>query len=149
MTITAGPNTSAEVTIICFDGEYTLALKGKQIDELQRVCGAGIGAIVRRVVAGEFYWRDISETIRLALIGGSAGKISDVRALEIINTYVDGKALMLPKPPAPGEETGRDPSSPYNVARAVLDAVFFGMPELMKLSPQDDAKKKTETASQT
>ncbi len=141
MTTTAGPNTSAEVTIICFDGEHTLALKGKQIDELQRVCGAGIGAIVRRVVGGDFFYRDISETIRLALIGG--GKVTDVRALEIINTYVDGKAMMLPKPPAPGEETGRDPSSPYNVARAVLDAVFFGMPELAKLAPQDGEKKKT------
>lgn len=147
MTVTAGPNTSAEVTIVCFDGEHKLALKLKQIDELQRVCGAGLGVIVRRVTTGEFYSRDISETVRLALIGGG---MPDVRALEIINTYVDGKALMLPRPPLPGEETGRDPSSPYNVARAVLDAAFFGMPELAKLAPDTGpAKKKTEATAKS
>lgn len=142
MTASAGPNTSAEVVLVCFDGEHKFALKLKQIDELQRVCGAGLGAIVRRVVGGDFYARDISETIRLGLIGAG---MPDVRALEIVNTYVDGKAIMQPLPIPGSKSPERDPSSPYNVARAILDAAFFGMPELSKLSTES-SKKKTKAA---
>lgn len=45
-------------------------LKPELINELERKTGAGIGILFRRVIAGQFHLADISETIRLALIGG-------------------------------------------------------------------------------
>lgn len=131
-------NTSAEIVLLCFDGEHKFALKLKQIDELQRLCGAGLGAIAKRVMAGDFHVRDIYDTIRLGLIGGG---MDPVDALRLVNLYVEAKALMLPKPVENG------PSSPYLVARSVLEAAYFGTPELSKLAPDDGSKKKTVTAT--
>jgi hypothetical protein len=42
------------------------------VRELENVTGTGIGALYRRVVAHDFNLAAITETIRLALIGGGA-----------------------------------------------------------------------------
>lgn len=116
------PNTSAEVTLKWADGSYLFALKGKQIEELQRVCGfnkepVGIAVIADRVFRGHYYHLDIVETIRLALIGGGTPA---VRARDLIDTYVVDQ---------PYDRPG-DPSSPLKTATAILDAVFFGVAEI-------------------
>lgn len=43
-----------------------------EIEELERLCGAGIGAIMLRLATQGFYAADIRETVRLGLEGGGA-----------------------------------------------------------------------------
>ena len=52
------------------DAERSFALTPILIEELERKTGAGIGAVAKRLFAGQFSHRDMLETIRLALIGG-------------------------------------------------------------------------------
>lgn len=114
---------SSSVTIDCFDGAYTFALKGKQIEELQRLCNAGLGEIGQRIMSGNWYIADISQTIRMGLIGG--GDVAPTRATELIQTYVDGCPI------APEN----DPSGPLEIARAIIEATFFGLSEVADEKP--------------
>lgn len=130
-------NTSAEVILPWADNiahGYKFALKLKQLDELQRVCGGpgvgDLGAIVERVFTGRAAIRDIHETIRLGLIGGGT---EDVRAAQLVATYVDGKPLAEPD----------NPSAPLAVAKSILGAVWFGLSELTG----DDGTKKDRAAA--
>lgn len=137
-------NTSAEVVLKWGDGRYKFALKAKQIGELQRKCDAGLGLIVERVMRGHFYYADIYDTIRLGLIGGGNEKVDSVRALELVELYVDGKALAQPQGNGADGITG--PGSALTVARAILQAAYFGMPELEEVLPKEAgavSKKKT------
>src|SRR5579863_239402 len=52
------------------DAERDFALTPVLIEELERLCGAGIGAIAKRLFSGQFSHRDMLQTIRLGLIGG-------------------------------------------------------------------------------
>lgn len=73
------------------DGEYTFALPLPQLRELQRNTDIGIGGLYRRVTKGvyavgdktlfrtdeaEFYALDLTETIRLGLLGGGKGLVN-------------------------------------------------------------------------
>ena len=51
------------------DGEKTFALTIPLIQELERTTGHGVGAIFRRVQAQDFGIQEITEVIRLGLIG--------------------------------------------------------------------------------
>jgi len=110
-------NTSAEVLLKWGDGEYVFRLRIKEIDELQRVCNAGFGEVAQRIMTGMPYYRDVYDTIRLALIGGG---MSPVRAQQLVETYVDQRPLADPS----------DPSSPLKTAIAIMQAKFFGLSEL-------------------
>lgn len=117
-------NTSAEVTLEWADGHYTFALKAKQIEELQRKCAipalgvsGGLGAIGQRLFSGEWFYADISETIRMGIIGGG---VAPVRANELIATYVDGCPLC----------PDNDPSGPLRTAQAIIGAAFYGLDEI-------------------
>jgi hypothetical protein len=59
-----------------------------EIGELERLSGAGLGAIYWRVVAMQWKWDDIRETIRLGLIGGGATE-PDATALAL--HYLDDR----------------------------------------------------------
>jgi hypothetical protein len=113
----AQPNISAEVELTWADGTYLFALKLKQIEELQRLCNAGLGEIAQRLLV-ERRWRvsDIVETIRLGLIGGG---MPAVRARELVDTYVDGHPLADP----------RNAANPLATAQAVIMAAYFGVAE--------------------
>ncbi|MDY8111175.1 gene transfer agent family protein, partial [Fulvimarina sp. 2208YS6-2-32] len=52
------------------DGDFDFALQPDQIAELERLTGVGIGALCRRLFAGDFAYSDLTNTLRLALIGG-------------------------------------------------------------------------------
>lgn len=105
---------SAEIELEWADGTYLFALKAKQVEELEHVCGEGIGRICMRVFSGsDFKYKNVRETIRLGLIGGG---VPPVDATKLVATYVDG---------CPIDPQG-DPSSPYKTARAILQAVYFG-----------------------
>ena len=54
------------------DGDRDFALPAKMILELERKRSIAFGALLNRVRAGQFYFDDVAETIRLALIGGGA-----------------------------------------------------------------------------
>lgn len=114
------------------DGEYRFALPLAQIDELQRKCGAGIGAIFARTIKGahrrdddiilapgqaEFYAADIIETVRQGLIGGKGG-------------IVDGKAVEVTPPIANRLITSYVLNQPlshaWELAVAILGAVIVG-----------------------
>lgn len=118
---------SAEVTLTWGDGTYTFALKAKQIEELQNVCGkVGLGAIYQRVMLGVWLFGDLRHTIRLGLIGGGVGP---VRALELVNTYVGSDEKIVPL--VAGED------SPENVAKSILGAVMHGFED--KERPKGEA----------
>ncbi len=103
------PNIAAEVELAWADGTYLFALKLKQIEELQRLCGAGLGEIAQRLlVQRRWYAGDVVETIRLGLIGGG---LPAVRARELVDTYVDGHPLADPRDPANPLATARGRSS--------------------------------------
>ncbi|MGJ3264876.1 MAG: gene transfer agent family protein [Salinarimonas sp.] len=100
---------TAREPVVAFvgDGEYPLALGPAEIVELERKCGSGIGAIAKRLFAGQFSHADLAETIRLALIGGGE---TPKNAAAISETYVAGRPI----------------SETYETAVLILDAVWFG-----------------------
>jgi hypothetical protein len=54
--------------------------------ELEAKTDAGIGELFRRAVANHYRFREITETIRLALIGGCA---APVEAARLVTAYVE------------------------------------------------------------
>jgi hypothetical protein len=114
---------SAEVVLDWADGSYNFALKAKQIEELEHLTGVGIGRLSARVTGEtDFYYRDVRETIRLALIGGGTPA---TEATRLVNAYVDGQPLQ------PLDAKGvPHPDGPLLMARAILGAVRFGFERL-------------------
>jgi hypothetical protein len=66
------------------DGEHRFALTDEMIRELESLAGVGIGALYLRAVAMQFALADISEVIRLGLIGGGA---TPEEAHRLVHTY--------------------------------------------------------------
>ncbi|MCQ0986029.1 gene transfer agent family protein [Jiella marina] len=89
------------------DSEHDFALQSDQIAELERVTGTGIGALCKRVFNRDFRFADVSETIRLALIGGG---FDPQEAAALVNAYV---------PMAPLEQS-------ISLAVDILAVLFFG-----------------------
>jgi len=58
-----------------------------ELGALERVCGAGIGAIALRLIGHQFYAADIWETIRLALQGGG---LAEIDASAIVRGFREG-----------------------------------------------------------
>ena len=89
------------------DGERTFALSPALIEELERVCGAGIGAIAKRLFSGQFRHADILQVIRLGLIGG--GEKPQVAA-SLIQVYAAAQPI----------------SEVLPLAVSILETLFFG-----------------------
>lgn len=66
-------------------------LTPEMIVELERVTGAGIGGLSRRIFSGDFHRHEIVSTVRLALIGGGE---TPENAAALIAAYVDPRPLM-------------------------------------------------------
>ena len=134
------------------DGQYLFALPLKQIDELQRKTGIGIGGLLQRVMKGctaaegkiwgnpmlaEFYALDLVETIRQGLIGGNHGVVDGseiavppLLANKLIDNYVANQPL----------------SQSWNIAAAVLGAAVMGYDPPKKGEPaQARARKPKKT----
>lgn len=89
------------------DGERTFTLTPTLIEELERVTGAGIGAVAKRLFSGQFSHADMLQTIRLALIGG--GEKPQVAA-SLVATYGAARPINEVLP----------------LAVAILEVAFFG-----------------------
>lgn len=98
-------NYKGEVTAPFGDGEYTFRLTVSGVLELQEKCGAGFAEIYSRSLQGRWDMRDVSEALRLGLIGGGM-KATDAKKL------VDSYVLPL--------------ADSSQVARLVLSGVMFG-----------------------
>ncbi|MBS0250707.1 MAG: gene transfer agent family protein [Proteobacteria bacterium] len=81
------------------DQERALKLTPNLILELERTTGVGIGILSKRTFAAQFHYRDLTETIRLGLIGGGE---TPERAAELIQTYVTDRPLSEVLPHAVG-----------------------------------------------
>lgn len=75
-----------EVNLEIGDGEHLCKLTLKTIAELQEKCDAGIGVIYMRVMKHEFTAVDVTETVRLGLIGGG---MSGTDARKLMDRYLD------------------------------------------------------------
>jgi hypothetical protein len=93
------------------DAEYDFdLLEPELINELERKTGTGIGALFQRVISGQFHLAEISETIRLALIGGgNAPQEADA----LVKAYLTNPSL------APS----------HALAVAILDRLYSGPTE--------------------
>jgi hypothetical protein len=100
-----------EVELEFGDGSYLFKLNVKNIAELQEKCGAGIGEIYGRILSGAYRLEDLTETVRLGLIGGG---IEGPAARKLIERYT------------PGQDTARALEWWHKTAYAVIAACIHG-----------------------
>jgi Protein of unknown function (DUF3356). len=98
-------NHQAEVVLFFGDQEYLFRLTVKQIIELEEKCQAAFGVIYHRLMNGIFTVNDVTETIRLGLIGGG---LEPIKAAKLTERY------------------GIPLAESHQVARLVIGAVMFG-----------------------
>lgn len=127
---------SAEVELAWGPGVYTFGLKAKQIEELEKTMGVGIGRITARAQSNvDFYFRDVRETIFFGLIGGG---MSPIEAKGLVETWVDGYPI---------EPLGKDgvplPSGNLMTARAILGAWRYGWEDLPEAAPTGEQETRT------
>lgn len=103
------------------DGRYTFRLAWAELEQLQEACDAGPYVILNRLIDGSWRVADISNVIRLGLIGGG---MAPLVALKKIRSYVEGFA----------------PMKNLLIAQAVLSAAVVG-------APDEDGGKKGEAAN--
>lgn len=115
----------ASIALDWADGTYQFRLAWAQIGELQEKCNAGPFEILRRLSVGTWRVEDISNVLRLGLIGGG---MEPVPALKLVRLYVEA----------------RPPMENLLPAQAVMSAGLMGAPD------EDDVKKNsTETATES
>lgn len=108
-----------EIVLRWADGDYLFRLNGREIEELQKVCGnVGLGAIYNRVAHGDWFWGDIYHIIRLGLIGGGMGAID---AKQKTDMYCGREKAAVPL-------LGQD--NPVNVAATVIGVTMHGFEDL-------------------
>jgi hypothetical protein len=90
------------------DAERAFALNSPAlIAELERKTNAGIGGLAKRLFAGDFRHAEVSEIIRLGLIGGGA---SPEEAAALVAAYVTARPLV---------ET-------YGLAVSIMEVLWLG-----------------------
>lgn len=111
------PNLSAEVVLPFGDGDHLFALKGKQIEHLQKACNAGFAEIAMRVMALQPRYEDIYHVILLGLEGGG---MPSVEAKAFMSRYFDGRPIAAQS----------DPHSPLTTAAKIIEATWFGVEDI-------------------
>nr|WP_064251104.1 gene transfer agent family protein [Rhizobium leguminosarum]OAP88171.1 hypothetical protein A4U53_08670 [Rhizobium leguminosarum] len=109
------------------DGEKTFAFPNRElIAELEHKTGQPIGALFRRFQSHDFSFSDLTEVIRLGLIGGGA---SPADADRLVSVYSIGRPL----------------TESFLVALGIITALFLGTEEdndekrsIFDLDPADD-----------
>jgi hypothetical protein len=73
------------------DGTYTFRLAWAELAELQEQCDAGPFVILDRLQTRQWRIQDVSNVIRLGLIGGG---MEPVKALKLVRSYVEARPPM-------------------------------------------------------
>jgi hypothetical protein len=115
----------ATVTFDWADGTHSFRLAWGQLSELQEKCEAGPYVVLQRLHSGEWRVEDISNIIRLSLIGG---KMEPVAALKLVRAYVEA----------------RPPMENLVPAQVILSAALMGAPE--EAVGEGDAANQTENS---
>lgn len=101
------------------DREREFRITPKLIPELERLTGAGVGALCKRLFAGDFSHTDMIETIRLGLIGAGA---EPQEAANLVKIYAEGEPL----------------NQVYPLAVDILTALWFGVETKAQLGEAKD-----------
>lgn len=104
------------------DGEYQFRLAWGQLRLLQEACDCGPYLVLDRLHSGRWNVDDISQTIRLGLIGGG---MEPVPAMKLVRNYVED----------------RPPLENLALAQVILGAALVGIAE-------EEVGKKSEAANQ-
>lgn len=115
----------ATVTFDWADGTYPFRLAWGQLAELQEKCDAGPYVVLQRLHSGEWRVEDISNIIRLGLIGGGR---EPSPALKLTRAYVEA----------------RPPMENLIPAQVILAAALMGAPE--ETVGEGDAANQTESS---
>jgi len=100
----------ASIELDWADGTYAFRLAWGELEKLQEACDAGPYVVLNRLVDNTWRVGDLSNVIRLGLIGGG---MTPVDALQKVREYVEK----------------RPPMENLMTARAVLSAGLVGAPE--------------------
>lgn len=100
----------ARIDLAWADGNHSFRLAWGQLAELQEKCDAGPYVILNRLHSGEWRIEDISNAIRLGLIGGG---MAPAAALTLTQRYVEA----------------RPPLENLQIAVLILTAGLLGAPE--------------------
>lgn len=119
----------ASVALDWADGTYQFRLAWAQIGELQEKCNAGPFEILRRLSAGTWRVEDISNVLRLGLIGGG---MEPIKALKLVRSYVED----------------RPPMENLLHAQAVISAGLMGAPDEDVVKKNSEATANGSTISQ-
>jgi len=118
---------SGEITLEWADGEYTFRIGIGECKKLQERVDRGPYDVFERLSSRKFFIEEITETIRLGLVGGSScrtaiGTPDDARIRKLIRDYVEER------PWVEGQL----------LAARILDAALSGAPD--ELVPKPKAK---------
>ena len=116
----------ARVSFDWADGTYSFRLAWGQLAELQEKCDAGPYVVLQRLHGGAWRVEDISNIIRLGLIGGG---LEPSPALKLTRAYVET----------------RPPMENLIPAQVILSAALMGAPD--EKSGEDDAASPTKNSS--
>jgi len=120
----------ARVELDWADGTYSFRLAWAQLIELQEKCDAGPYVVLNRLHSGQWRVEDISNVIRLGLIGGG---MAPVEALKKVRTYVEA----------------RPPLENVLYAQAIIAAGLQGAPEEKLGEANGEATESNPTTSPT
>lgn len=101
---------SAKINLTWADGDYDFALRWGELAELQEKTDAGPYVVLQRIGSGSWRVEDISNVVRLGLIGGG---MTPADALKKVRMYVEQ----------------RPPMENVPLAYAVLQASLLGAPD--------------------
>jgi len=100
----------ASIELDWADGTYTFRLAWGELIKLQEACDCGPFIILSRLMGDAWRVEDISNVIRLGLIGGG---MEPVAALKLVRSYVES----------------RPPMENILAAQAILSAAIAGAPD--------------------
>ena len=120
----------ASITLTWADGEFKFRLGWGELEELQEKTDAGPHVVLQRLYAGTWRVQDISNTIRLALIGGG---MSPEEAVKKVRFYVEQ----------------RPPAESVPIALAVLSAGLIGAPDEKLGELEAPSRKRGKSSSRT
>lgn len=133
-----------EIHLDFADGRYAFGLNIKQILELEEKCGAGIAVIHARLWNGVYTTADVTETIRLGLIGGGmdpvqAKKLSDRYGIPIKHSYPIARVIIggvmwgfdevhgnVQPPPSGSSASSPQQNTPQAIEPLDIDDIPFG-----------------------